>query len=134
MPKANQHQLKKHTDRKVLNVARKIVKAGKRQAELVELGRTVIVTEKDGVKSYVLPPTPSIVEPPTPPRLSWLGGKQYPQQGDSRKLRSGFGPEHAEAIPENGSRIFAKEVEKALMPPPVVEPATVPAPEVAEVI
>ena len=113
-------QLKKRYERGVLNVARKIFNAGLRRDVLIEEGKTVIVTEKDGVKTYALPPSP--IEPPTPPRLSWLGGKTYKQQGDSRRGRSGFGLEQAEAWPENASRMLAKEIDKALLPPvPVVK-------------
>jgi len=120
---ANVTELDKRRDRKVENVARKIVKADVRRRAQVELGKTVIVTEKDGVKTYDFPPTPSVSEPSIP-RLAWLNGKTYKQQGDSRKLRSGFGPEIAEAIPENASRILAKEIAKALMPPvPITDPA-----------
>jgi len=116
-------QLNKRYERGVENVARKIVKAGARQTALIELGKTVIVTEKDGVKTYDFPPTASVTEPSIP-RLSWIGGKTYKQQGDSRKLRSGRKPEHTEAIPEDASRTFAKEVAKALMPPvPITDPA-----------
>lgn len=52
------------------------------------------------------------------PRFAWLGAKQYKQSGDSRKNRSGHGPEHSQAIVENASRGFAKEVNKALAPSP----------------
>lgn len=127
-------RIAKQLTRKLYNTGRKIIAAGLRHAALVEAGKTVVVTEKDGVKSYDFAPAPISFEPPTPPRLSWVGAKQYIQQGDSRKLRSGFGTEHAEAIPENASRVLAKEIDKALMPDvPIVEPATVPAPDVAEV-
>lgn len=133
MPTADRtrKRLAKQLDRIAYNTGRKIIKAAQREAALAKLGKTVIVTEKDGAKTYVLPPTPRIVEPPTPNRLSWLGGKQYAQQGDSRKSRSGFKPENLEACIEDSSRTLAKEIAKALMPP--VEPATVPAPEVGEV-
>ncbi len=122
-PERKLKQISKRVWRAVENNARKIVKADARQKALIELGKTVIVTEKDGVKTYDFPPTPSTSEPSIP-RLAWLGGKTYIQQGDSRRNRSGFGPEHAEAIPENASRILAKEIAKALMPPvPITDPA-----------
>lgn len=47
-----------------------------------------------------------------PARLSWIGGKTYPQSGNSQKNRSGFKPEHTVALVEDASRTFAKEVEK----------------------
>ena len=40
------------------------------------------------------------------PRLSWLNGKTYPQQGDSRKNRSKHGPEETEARVENASALW----------------------------
>lgn len=127
-------QLAQKLTRNAYNTGRKIIAAQQRKEALIELGKTVVVTEKDGVKSYDFAPTQQIIEPPTPPRLSWLGAKQYKQQGDSRKNRSHFGPEHTAAIPENASRILAKEIDKALLPDvPIVEPVTVPAPDVAEV-
>ena len=43
------------------------------------------------------------------PRLSWLNGKTYPQQGDSRKNRSKHGPEETEARIENALGILARQ-------------------------
>ena len=43
------------------------------------------------------------------PRLSWLNGKTYPQQGDSRKNRSKYGPEETEARIENALGILARQ-------------------------
>lgn len=130
-------RIAKQKDRQVLNVARKIVKAGERQAALVELGHTLVKTVVDGVETLTLPEPSKIVERPTPPRLSWVGGKQFPQHGDSQKGRSGHGPEHKDGVIEHASRLFADEVTKALAPDtPAVngEPiATTPAPEVAEI-
>ena len=113
---ASAHELNKRRDRKLYNNGRKIFNAETRRVALVELGKTVLVTEKDGVKTYAFPPEQKLNES-RPPRLSWLGGKQYSQQGDSRKNRSGRGPEQAEAWPENASRILATEIDKALLPP-----------------
>lgn len=131
-------RIAKQKDRRVLNVARKIVKAGARQAALVELGKTVVTTVVDGVETLALPEPPKIVERLTPPRLSWVGGKQFPQHGDSQKGRSGHGPEHKDGVVEHASRLFADEVTKALAPDtPAVngEPiATAPAPEVADIM
>ena len=43
------------------------------------------------------------------PRLSWLNGKTYPQQGDSRKNRSGHAPEETDARIENGTGVLARQ-------------------------
>ena len=43
------------------------------------------------------------------PRLSWLNGKTYPQQGDSRKNRSKHGPEETEARVENSLGALARQ-------------------------
>ena len=47
------------------------------------------------------------------PRLSWLNGKTYPQQGDSRKNRSGHAPEETDARIENGIGVLARQELKA---------------------
>lgn len=109
-----ERRILKQMTRRVRNHAAKVARTAARRVELIEGGKTVIVTETDGVKTYALPPTPKIVEPPTPNKLSWLGGKQHSQQGDSRKNRSGVSPEHRLALVENASRTFAVEIEKAL--------------------
>jgi hypothetical protein len=41
--------------------------------------------------------------------LSWLNGKTYPQQGDSRKNRSGHAPEETDARIENGIGVLARQ-------------------------
>lgn len=56
------------------------------------------------------------------PRLSWLNGKTRPQGDGGRKGFSGHLTEHTEALAENGSRTFAKEVDKILNPPPAPQP------------
>lgn len=43
------------------------------------------------------------------PRLSWLNGKTYPQQGDSRKNRSKHGSEETEARVENALGVLARQ-------------------------
>ena len=43
------------------------------------------------------------------PRLSWLNGKTYSQQGDSRKNRSKHGPEETEARVENSLGALARQ-------------------------
>ena len=64
------------------------------------------------------------------PRLSWLNAKTYPQQGDSRKNRSGHAPEEAAARVENSLGALARQELKdrvdAMRPkieePPISEP------------
>jgi hypothetical protein len=43
------------------------------------------------------------------PRLSWLNAKTFPQQGDSRKNRSGHAPEERDARIENGIGVLARQ-------------------------
>ena len=43
------------------------------------------------------------------PRLSWLNAKTFPQQGDSRKNRSGHAPEETDARIENGIGVLARQ-------------------------
>jgi hypothetical protein len=43
------------------------------------------------------------------PRLSWLNAKTFPQQGDSRKNRSGHAPEETDARVENGIGVLARQ-------------------------
>ena len=43
------------------------------------------------------------------PRLSWLNAKTFPQQGDSRKNRSGHAPEESEARIGNGIGALARQ-------------------------
>ena len=43
------------------------------------------------------------------PRLSWINAKTFPQQGDSRKNRSGHSPEEREARVENGIGVLARQ-------------------------
>ncbi len=43
------------------------------------------------------------------PHLSWLNAKTYPQQGDSRKNRSGHAPEETDARVENGIGVLARQ-------------------------
>jgi hypothetical protein len=43
------------------------------------------------------------------PRLSWLNAKTFPQQGDSRKNRSGHSPEERKARVENGIGVLARQ-------------------------
>jgi hypothetical protein len=60
------------------------------------------------------------------PRLSWLNGKTYPQQGDSRKNRSGHGSEERDARVENGIGVLARQELKDrvdAMRPKIEEPA-----------
>jgi hypothetical protein len=60
------------------------------------------------------------------PRLSWLNAKTYPQQGDSRKNRSGHAPEETDARVENGIGVLARQELKDrvdAMRPKIEEPA-----------
>jgi hypothetical protein len=60
------------------------------------------------------------------PRLSWLNAKTFPQQGDSRKNRSGHAPEETEARVENGIGVLARQELKDrvdAMRPKIEEPA-----------
>ena len=105
--------------RKCRNEAAKAQRAEARRLAMIELGKTVIVTVDDeGVKHYAFPPKQK--EPPSVPGLAWLGGKQY-RHPDPRKCRSGYKPEHTEAIIEDASRSLAKEIDKALAPEEVID-------------
>jgi hypothetical protein len=106
-------QKRKRALRSLNNACAKLAKAEARREADIELGKTVIVTEVDGVKKYAFPPKQK--EPPTPPRLTWLGGKMY-KHGNARKTQSGHKPEHVAALAENASRILAAEVVKAMTP------------------
>lgn len=99
-----------------LNRAMKEAKAAIRKADMIALGKTVIVTEVDGVKKYAFPPKQK--EPPTPPRLQWLSGKTF-RHGNPSKTRPGRKPEQIQAFSENASRTLAKEIEKAISVPTV---------------
>jgi hypothetical protein len=59
--------------------------------------------QKKAVLDVRVPSLKEIVGGPdlTPPRLAWLGGKSYPQSGDSRKARPGRKIEHTAALKEN---------------------------------
>lgn len=108
--------LAKRLTRATINEAFKDGKAAARKEALVELGKTVITTEVEGIKTYSFPPEVKSTEPPSSPRLAWLGAKQYVQQGNSRKNRSHNGSENAEASIEHAGRLFAIEVAKAMTP------------------
>jgi hypothetical protein len=125
-------QLVKRANRRADNAIAKELRAHNRHTDLITLGETVLVTEKDGVKSYDFAPFSKVIEPLPSPRLSWLGGKQYAQQGDSRKNRSHHGMEHREGFEENASRMFASAITEALKPSSIL-PATVPAPDLGEI-
>jgi len=64
-----------------------------------------------------------LTAPPSIPRLTWVRGKTYKQGNGGRKGRSGHLSEHMESFIENGSRTFAKEVDKVLNPVVVSESA-----------
>jgi len=128
-------RLAKQMTRRVRNTAAKAAKAAARRAEIIALGKTVIVTEKDGVKTYSFPPKP--VVPPSVPRLSWVGVKSHPLSAP-RKNNSGHKPEHIAALAEDPSQTLAIQIEKAKREIQkenlqAILPATVPAPDIAEV-
>lgn len=117
MPTAKEFKkLAKRLTRKSANVLAKAVRAEQRKAEMIALGKTVIVTEVDGVKKYAFPPVPPT--PPTPPRLQWLSGKTS-KHGNPSKTRPGRKPEQIQAFAENASRTLATEIEKATSVPTV---------------
>lgn len=64
-------------------------------------------------------------------RLAWIGGKMFKQQGMSRKNRPGESKLHVEALVEDASRSFTREVDKALAPEVPVVPIDA-APEAAK--
>lgn len=101
--------LVKRANRARLNSFAKQQAAKTRQANLVELGRSLVKTEVDGVVRYDLPESGQVVAPPSIPRLSWLGAKMRPQ-GDPRKSRSGHRPEHVSALTDNVEREHAAKV------------------------
>lgn len=78
-----------------------------RQQREIALGKTVLVTEVEGVKTYAFPPKQKVFEPPTPPRSHIVGLKQH-RHPNPRKNLSGHAPEHAAANIENASRAFAR--------------------------
>lgn len=113
-------------------------KAETRQKFLAMLGRTVVEKDvptgeqnEDGTPKtnkvldfpkYIKTsadgsPLPFKGQPSHPPRLAFVGAKTYKQQGGNRKSRSGEKYLHAQAIIEDASRTFAKEVDKILNPP-----------------
>lgn len=104
--------------RKLYNTGVKIIRARDRHLAAVALGKTVIVSETDGVKRYAFPPDQPDLIPQTPPTLSWVSAKTY-KHSNPRKNLSGNAPEHAAANIENASRAFAGEVTKALEVPAV---------------
>lgn len=114
-PEKKAKQNAKRSQRHEANVLGKAIRAAQRREEMIELGKTVIVSEKDGVKNYAFPPKRK--EPPSPPRLSWLNGKTF-RHSAARKNSPGLKDEHAAAILENASRSLAVEIDKALAPPP----------------
>lgn len=120
----------KSAQRRDRNIAHKALRAEIRRKEMIELGKTVIVTEKeDGTKSYAFPPKQkqrgfSI------PCLSHIAEKTR-KTGIPRKNRPGLKPEHTAALLEEASRSFAREVDKAMGIPAVDgEPVAAPVPMV----
>lgn len=118
-------QAQKRQDRKGRNLIGKILRAEQRQKALIELGKTVIEVEtkdEEGnvTKHYDFPPVPKF-RGRSIHSLAWLSAKTS-KQGVSRKHRPSFQVEQGEAIIEDASRTFAKEVDKALAPEVVSSP------------
>ncbi len=76
----------------------------KREKSLVGPSATLIGTDRDIL---------DFREPRTPPRLSWLNARTHSGFAN-RKCQPGRKEEHIDALPENASRIFAGEINKAL--------------------
>ena|SRR5258708_524972 len=117
-------QYDKKRSLKVRNRLDKKTKAAFRLLAQIELGKTVVTTEVptgeivDGVaetKTVLSLPEPKF-RYVNPTRFGWLGAKTYPQQGLSRKNRPGNKELHSKAVVEDASRMFAKEVDRALAP------------------
>jgi hypothetical protein len=108
----------KRLARRDRNAKLKLERADARRKEMIELGKTVIVTEnEDGTKSYAFPPKqkPFSLNIPS---LTHIAEKTR-KTGIPRKNRPGLKPEHTAALIENASRSFATEVDKALGVPAV---------------
>ena len=100
-----------------------------RQRELVQLGQTLKAVESarvlgendrmiDMTIEKIVDNNGVLPEPVRPSinKLTWLSGKQYVQAFADRKNRPGEHLLHAEAIVEDASRAFTKEIDKALTP------------------
>lgn len=114
--------------RKLRNLEGKRLRAGRRQIELVELGKTLIEAEVDGpevdgkptkVTKYELPPVVAAPAFNNPPHLSFVGMKRYSHHFAQGKLRPGNKELHKQAIVEDASRTFTKECDKAMSVPAV---------------
>lgn len=78
-----------------------------REKNLIGGSATLIGTDRDILQGFR--------EPKTPPRLTWVNAKTHSGFSDRRR-RPGRKEDHAEALSENTSRIFAKEIDKTLKP------------------
>jgi hypothetical protein len=135
----------KKAARKERNRLAKVAKKATRQAFLAMLGKTIIEKEvpvideatglpaknEDGTPkttktlefpSYIKTaadgePLPFKGQQQNPPQLGWLGAKTFKQRLGGRKNRPGEKFLHEQAIVEDASRTFAKEVDKVLNPP-----------------
>lgn len=120
-PERIARQAQKRQDRRGRNLIGKILRAEQRQKALIELGKTVITTkDKEGVEHYSFPPAPPAM--PSISRLSHIAAKTR-KLAVPRKNRLTFKVEHTEALTEDASRTFAKEVDKILNPPQEQPPA-----------
>jgi hypothetical protein len=118
--------------RKERNRLAKQEKAAARQANLALVGKLVFEKEVDGKKVLDFPPVirtsadGSILplpehRHPSFARSVFVNGKTFKNSYISMKNRPGNSILHAEAIVEDASRAFAKEVDKILNPPKVEE-------------
>lgn len=147
----------KKAARKKRNLERKAARAEAHKNLMVQLGRSLVKTEtpkvdEEGVAlkdadgkplmetTYDFPPYIKLtadgsVKPikydfrQKVTKLAWLNGKQ--SAGSRRKSRPGEPQLHAEAIVEDASRSFTREVDKALAPVVPVVPIDA-APEAAK--
>jgi hypothetical protein len=126
----------KKAARQAKNKAAKIVKAAARQAHLATLGKLVIektvaidIEAGEGVVTKTVPDFPPFIattadgsikpfynQPQSFSKLAFIGAKTYKQQGLSMKNRPGNKELHGQAVVEDASRTFAKEVDKAMTP------------------
>jgi len=132
------------------NAGAKVLRAKAAKNLMIQLGKALVKKEtpkvdENGIAvkdeagqpvmegSYDLPPyvettADGSVKPihfdyrPRISRLTWLNGKVYKQSGGARKNRPGESILHKEAIVEDASRSFTREVDKALAPEVPVVP------------
>src|SRR6266436_2813108 len=121
-------RLAKKLSRKAANKLAKQSKAEARKRALVITGQALVIAENvakqmekpvDTFYDQVFNPEPQAM--PVINKLAWLNGKLTKNSFGGRKVRSGHLPEYNAAIGDHGAWTFAKQVDLALNPPPVVE-------------